>query len=513
MIDQLILDFDTAPEVLSYNSLIHYKGKKKFGNVKSIEAKVNTEELTLSFLGPMFPNLERLRLNNSVISSIRDIGCNFPKLRFLSLAQCNITSLDGIATISPNLQELYLAGNKIPDLVDLMGMDHLKIIDLEDNGISKFSTIEILKFCDKLTTLTLKSNPIAIDPSYRKKIFQLLPKLSYLDETRPQMSMPVRAPPSSNSNVHPNTQKVQSPPTNKPTTQPRGDPSKQAVQQKGQKPGSSQQSKQVTQSQQSKQAVQQNKPKVDQTKQPASTKTENSQKVVLQADNNKNSQNNQNKKRPPSADNVKRAIQTKQSDSQPAKKLENPNTPPPQKPQQQQPSPRKLTDRNPRTGASSSRFNRPNTKLVVSKGDEKEPQKAPKPPIKPPVNSPEVSPRGRQANNRHTEQQKSQEHEESDLQPQFSDIKKPLNRTAVVSSAKKLNKKNRSNKNGEEIMTDMVQDMVDKNNADSKQNRSNLYERSAFPELNSLVVKKTPNKNAKPPEIIKPLSARGPVYV
>lgn len=500
MIEHIVLDYDTTPEILTYNSLIHYKGKKKFRDVKSIEAKVNTQDLTLSFLGPMFPNLERLRLNNSIISSIRDIGCSFPKLKFLSLAQCNITSLDGIATISPNLQELYLAGNKIPDLIDLMGVNQLKIIDLEDNGISKFSTIEILKLCDKLTTVTLKNNPIAVDPNYRKKIFELLPKLAYLDETRPGMSIAASQPPPVNIN------------TNKPTT----NQSSQKVQTA--KPV--QASKQPSQANQPKPAGQQTSKASNPQKSEKSNKP--SQKVEIENQTEKQSSNAQLKKRAPSA-----------AAALNAKKVEMPTTAPTQSPRKvhQPPLPEgsvksnnSSANKNPRGTSNSGRKARPNTKMAVSKlsnsapnTPSKEPQKSGVQPPKQPAHSipqtvnpddlfPEkVSPHAKQMSDRFTAQKETENQ-------QFNDVKKPLNRTTVISSARKVKGKTKSTKNGDEIMTDMVHDKVEENNIESRQNKSNLYERSAFPELNSISVKKKPNRNVNP-EIIKPLSAKGPLYI
>lgn len=561
MIEQIILDYDTSPEVLSYNSLINYKGRKRFRDVKSVEAKVNTKDLTLSFLGPMFPNLERLRLNNSTISSIRDIGCNFPKLRFLSLAQCNITSLDGIATISPNLTELYLAGNKIPDLIDLMGMNQLKIIDLEDNGISNFSTIEILQLCDKLSSLTLKSNPIAIDPNYRKKVFQLLPKLSYLDETRPNAAIPVRPPQTANPNANKEANKlpIQQASQNKQNVQ----QNKQNLQQKQQKVQAPQQNKQSVQNnQQSKQQPQSNPQTANQTKQQAQQKVTpskqttqqqskqftqtNQQKDVQTAKQSSTTTNNamQNKKRAPSAaaaENAKKAIQSRQpTNDTPKKKVEMPSQPS-QSPRkiQKPPTPdnsekidkksaSRLVERNPRnSAAAATRKSRPNTKLLVSKQNSsapstptKEPQKSEnKPPKPPPKPLPEtvdpyelfpssVSPHARQMSNHSSSKKDGDENE-----VQFVDVKKPFNRTGTVSSARKIKRNDRSAKNGDEIMTDMIQDMIEKDADESRHNKANLYERSAFPELNSINVKKKANKNVKNPEIIKPLSARGPLYI
>lgn len=153
--------------------------------VISFESQVDTKESSLTFIGARFPNLERLRLNNSSILNVRDIGCTFSNLRFLSLARCGITSLDGISAIANTVEELYLAFNKINDLSDLIGMNSLTVLDLEENSINDLSHIEYLTCCDGLKSLTLIGNPCVQDPDeYRSDVSKMLPNLLYLDEKR-----------------------------------------------------------------------------------------------------------------------------------------------------------------------------------------------------------------------------------------------------------------------------------------------------------------------------------------
>ncbi|OHT17580.1 hypothetical protein TRFO_00829 [Tritrichomonas foetus] len=184
MIKDCILIFANSDFPIRTDDLLSYDGDQDFNSLVSLEAKVDTRDFTLSFLGDTFPNIKKLRLNNSIIPSVRDIGCTLVNLRFLSLARCNISSLDGIATISQNLEELYLAFNKIPDVCDLMGMEKLKIVDLEDNLITNLDNIEILNLCTGLRALTMAGNPAAEVPDYREKVAKLLPQLIYLDEKR-----------------------------------------------------------------------------------------------------------------------------------------------------------------------------------------------------------------------------------------------------------------------------------------------------------------------------------------
>lgn len=184
MLTNIILDYDKEAEMIDNDALMEYDGGKDFTMVESFEAVADTTDLTLSFLGDLFPNMEKLRLNNSKIASIRDISTRLVNLKFLSLAHCGITSLDGISVLSAQLEELYLAFNHISELTELMSLDKLTVLDLEENEISKLDDIEILKCCGALRALTLAGNPAAASESYKPDVARLIPQLVYLDEKR-----------------------------------------------------------------------------------------------------------------------------------------------------------------------------------------------------------------------------------------------------------------------------------------------------------------------------------------
>jgi Leucine-rich repeat (LRR) protein len=183
-IRNVILLFDEIKEPVRCDDLLSLKTDHDFETLDSLEAQVDTRDLTLSFLGDTFPNMKKLRLNNSVIPSVRDIGCTLVNLRFLSLARCNLTSLDGISTISERLEELYLAFNKLTDVCDLMCMERLRIVDLEDNLLQNVNDVEILNLCPSLKALTLAGNPATAIPDYFERVRALLPQVTYLDERR-----------------------------------------------------------------------------------------------------------------------------------------------------------------------------------------------------------------------------------------------------------------------------------------------------------------------------------------
>lgn len=184
MLRNIILDYDKEAEMIDNDALVQYNGTKKFDAVESLEAIADTTDLTLSFLGDLFPNLEKLRLNNSKIASIRDISTRMTNLKFLSLAHCGITSLDGIGCLSSQLEELYLAFNHISELTELMSLEKLTVLDLEENEISKIEEVEILKCCPALRALTLAGNPASTNETYKSDVGRLIPQLVYLDEKR-----------------------------------------------------------------------------------------------------------------------------------------------------------------------------------------------------------------------------------------------------------------------------------------------------------------------------------------
>jgi Leucine-rich repeat (LRR) protein len=105
-------------------------------------------------LGQEFSNLIELRLNNSIIKSLRDIGTSLKNLKFLWVSRCQISDISGITSF-PKLVELYANYNFINDLTPLYYNDSLEILDLEGNDISKIDNIEILETVSKLSVLNL----------------------------------------------------------------------------------------------------------------------------------------------------------------------------------------------------------------------------------------------------------------------------------------------------------------------------------------------------------------------
>lgn len=177
-------------QYLSPRKLCLLGGVDDLEDISCLEVKVDTSEMSLGNFGSLVPNLTELKLSNSSIHSIRDLGSCLHNLRILWMSQCSLQDLDGIGSLS-NLHELYLSFNEISEISSVSMLENLQILDLEGNNIDCFSQVPYLAFCTKLTTLTLEGNPVCVKPSpeseieeynYRMSVRDAIPQLQYLDD-------------------------------------------------------------------------------------------------------------------------------------------------------------------------------------------------------------------------------------------------------------------------------------------------------------------------------------------
>ena len=68
----------------------------ELANLPKIELRVDTTSHCLQVTGEILSSLEYLKLNDSVISSFRDIGTAFKNVRVLHIARCELTEVNGI---------------------------------------------------------------------------------------------------------------------------------------------------------------------------------------------------------------------------------------------------------------------------------------------------------------------------------------------------------------------------------------------------------------------------------
>uniref|UniRef100_A0A8C3JKV6 Leucine rich repeat containing 56 n=1 Tax=Calidris pygmaea TaxID=425635 RepID=A0A8C3JKV6_9CHAR len=178
-------------EYLSPRKLKVLTGVDDLQQVKSLEMRVDTRDNSLGNFGTYLPNLRELKLNNSLLVSVRDLGTTLSHLHVLWMAHCGLSDLDGISSCS-SLKELYIAYNNISDLSQLTWLDHLEVLDLEGNNIEDINQMQYLGLCCKLSRLTVEGNLICLKPNaesaeepdynYRAEVKKLIPHLEYLDE-------------------------------------------------------------------------------------------------------------------------------------------------------------------------------------------------------------------------------------------------------------------------------------------------------------------------------------------
>lgn len=101
-------------------------GASDLTEVESISLVVDSSSQSIHSIGDFLPNAIRLTLDNSRISSIRDLGVGLKRLLTLSLNDCGLGDLDGIGVLI-HLQDLSLVNNQISDVVPIAMHDHLEV--------------------------------------------------------------------------------------------------------------------------------------------------------------------------------------------------------------------------------------------------------------------------------------------------------------------------------------------------------------------------------------------------
>ncbi|XP_046870006.1 uncharacterized protein lrrc56 isoform X2 [Hypomesus transpacificus] len=129
-------------------------------------------------------------MNNSMITSVRDLGTTLAHLQVLWMSRCSLVDLDGIPSFT-SLKELYVAYNSISDLSQVSMLEHLQLLDLEGNDVADLVQVQYLGLCSELRTLTLEGNPVCVCPHpntsqtgycYRSAVRELVPQLRFLDD-------------------------------------------------------------------------------------------------------------------------------------------------------------------------------------------------------------------------------------------------------------------------------------------------------------------------------------------
>jgi|TARA_B110000208_G_scaffold147480_2_gene177950 Leucine-rich repeat (LRR) protein len=166
---------------LTERTLMRVTGSDDLSVVTYAEMKVDTLERSVSMLGELLPALREVRLSDSSVMTLRDLGTTLRNLRVLWLCRSSVRDLEGASAL-PQLEELYLSFNDVSDLTPLALHEHLRLLDLDSNQIDDVAQIEQLGTCERLTSLNLESNPVSSVPRFRRLVCHLVPTLEQLDD-------------------------------------------------------------------------------------------------------------------------------------------------------------------------------------------------------------------------------------------------------------------------------------------------------------------------------------------
>ena len=146
-------------------------------NLSKLNIKINGSYGLLNQFGERLTNLKFLKLNDSFIQRIDDLGSNFKNLKILQINNCKLKDLSGIICFQ-ELEILEAKNNEISDLIELEMCTSLIKINFENNLIKDEQNIYFLSSLDNLNYINLLGNPIK---NYEKKLKELLPNLKEID--------------------------------------------------------------------------------------------------------------------------------------------------------------------------------------------------------------------------------------------------------------------------------------------------------------------------------------------
>jgi len=172
----------TEDDGLSVNYLRRHCGTEDLSSVAELTLQVDSLVQGVESLGGFLRNLRQLRLRDSNIHRIRDLGTELTHLEVLWMGRCGLQDLSGIAAM-PALREFYLPFNDVSDLVPLCNHDCLEVLDIEGNHVSNLEEVSSLKLCTQLRELTLAGNPVCRISGFTRRVcIDLLVQLTVLDD-------------------------------------------------------------------------------------------------------------------------------------------------------------------------------------------------------------------------------------------------------------------------------------------------------------------------------------------
>ena len=132
-------------------------------------------------------SLASLNLSSNRITRIENLH-NCGSLTCIDLSCNQITAIDGLAALT-NLRKLLISYNRIESIAGLVQCHGcpIEVFEAYGNQISLLREAEYFVGLNALTEVTLQrhgqSNPVCLEPRYRQRVIELLPRLKILDGT------------------------------------------------------------------------------------------------------------------------------------------------------------------------------------------------------------------------------------------------------------------------------------------------------------------------------------------
>ena len=161
---------------------------------------IKSEELSAPRIreAPDAPEIPNLQISNGNFSRVRNLNLPYQELaqeyqlkKFMQVlkqngGKANLVHLQGnrLKTLKgvnfSQADQVYLQHNLLPSFSDLPKMEKVSSLYLQDNCIDSLNEIKkVLPVT--LQSLDLSRNPVTFTLNYRKRVFEALPTLLYLD--------------------------------------------------------------------------------------------------------------------------------------------------------------------------------------------------------------------------------------------------------------------------------------------------------------------------------------------
>ncbi|XP_058831477.1 uncharacterized protein LOC131690037 [Topomyia yanbarensis] len=156
-------------------------GGNELHRVTDIKLKVISHMTSLQRIPFFIPNLKALTLEGSIVTTLRDLGCDMTSLVYLNVSRCSLKNLDGTSGLE-TLEELVADYNQIQEVGPCTNLVMVKKISLKGNRITDLGSCTFLALCENLEVLDLRENFVAEHPSLRLTLKENIPQLRCLNE-------------------------------------------------------------------------------------------------------------------------------------------------------------------------------------------------------------------------------------------------------------------------------------------------------------------------------------------